>query len=134
MALPPPSLPPHLFASESGELFDTRDPEWSKKPPLRRLYRATHGGKGFSLGEVKAALRAGPYAWPGGYPLYFVTRDNAALSFEAVRERWEEVVSDFLADDSSGWRVETVAINYEDAALRCDHTGRLIPSAYGEDE
>jgi len=25
------------------------------------------------------ALRNGPYAWPGGYPLFFITADGGAL-------------------------------------------------------
>jgi hypothetical protein len=27
-----------------------------------------------------------PYAWPGGYPRYFITNDGAALSYNAARE------------------------------------------------
>jgi hypothetical protein len=27
-----------------------------------------------------------PYAWPGGYPRYFITNDGAALSYDAARE------------------------------------------------
>lgn len=72
--------------------------------------------------EVKRALKAGPYAWPGGYPQYFVTRDGAALSFEAMRERFREEARGVLA----------VVINWEDDSLTCDHTGQPIASAYGE--
>jgi hypothetical protein len=27
-----------------------------------------------------------PYAWPGGYPRFFITNDGEALSFAAARE------------------------------------------------
>ena len=27
-----------------------------------------------------------PYAWPGGYPRYFITNDGVALSYDAARE------------------------------------------------
>ena len=32
------TLPAHLFASDDGALYDTRDPNWSRKPPLRTVY------------------------------------------------------------------------------------------------
>ncbi len=74
--------------------------------------------------EVKRELRAGPYAWPGGYPKYFVTCDGAALSFDAMRERFRYEAG----------AVHRVDVNWEDDSLYCDHTGERIPSAYGEDE
>lgn len=87
-----------------------------------------------TLAKVKATLRAGPYAWPGGYPLYFVTRDGAALSFAAVRQQWRQIVADYLDGYDSGWTLSQCVVNWEDGALRCDHTGDPIESAYGEEE
>jgi len=128
------TLPAHLFVSDcDGALYDTRVADWSKLRPVRTGYRG-HAAKLETLAQVKAALRSGGFAWPGGYPLYFVTRDGAALSFEAVRSMFRQVASDFVDDTSTGWRVEAVDANYEDSELRCDHTGELIPSAYGDDE
>lgn len=72
--------------------------------------------------EVKRALKAGPYAWPGGYPQYFVTCDGSALSFDAMRERFREEAGAVLGVD----------VNWENDSLYCDHTGERIPSAYGE--
>lgn len=86
-----------------------------------------------TLSQVKAALRSGPYAWPGGYPLYFLTTDGQALSFDAVRERWRDVVSAALADCRDGWRLAACDVNWEASDLVCDHTGKVIPSAYGEE-
>jgi hypothetical protein len=88
-----------------------------------------------TLRDVKEALRAGPYAWPGGYPLYMVTSDGAALSFEAVRERFREVCADMLdMSHLSQWRIVAIEANWEDGALTCDHTGKRIPSAYADDD
>ena len=79
------TCPNHLFLSDcDGCLYDTRDPEWSKNPPLRANY-AIHCGSIKSVADLKATLRAGGFAWPGGYPLYFVTSDGGALSFATVR-------------------------------------------------
>lgn len=85
--------------------------------------------------DIKRALRSGPYAFPGGYPLYFITEDGGVLSFAAVRENWREIVSAKLRQDKSGgWFVVAAAINYEDASLFCDHTNKRIESAYAEPE
>lgn len=131
------SLPAHLFVSSDGALYDMRDANWNKRPPVRRYYtspRGAEGPKGWTLTDVKAALRAGPYTDVGGYPLYFVTRDGAALSFEAAREQFRQVAWDFLKDASTGWRIDGLEINYEDFDLRCDHTGARIPAAYEDDD
>lgn len=82
---------------------------------------------------LKVALRAGKYAWPGGYPCYFVTDDGCALSFEAVRENFRAVLASVKHHQSDGWRVLCVDVNYEDPELFCEHTGNRIESAYAED-
>jgi hypothetical protein len=88
-----------------------------------------------NLLKIKQALRRGEYAWPGGYPLYFVTSDGAALSFEAVRQEWRQIVWSHLHNlTSSGWHIDGVYINWEDNNLYCDHTSQKIESAYDEDE
>lgn len=88
-----------------------------------------------NLREIKQALRQGPYAWPGGYPTYFIDSDGAALSHEAVRAEWSQVVETFIHNiRNTGWNIAGIEINYEDADLYCEHTGKRIPSAYGEDE
>ena len=127
------TLPGHLFVSSGdGSLYDTREEGWSGKRPVRLHYNGHFPIEG--LRDVKACLRAGPYAWPGGYPLYFVTRDGAALSFDAAMKQFHSVASDFLDDCSTGWRIVACQVNYEDADLTCDHTGKRIPSAYGDDD
>lgn len=80
-------------------------------------------------------LNAGPFAWPGLYPLYFVTSDGAALSWEAAKAEARQVCAAIRDGDTrGGWHVMGCEVNYEDAALFCDHTGKRIPSAYAEDE
>lgn len=86
-----------------------------------------------TLAEIKGRLRAGKYAWPGGYPIFFVTEDGAALSFEAVQECWREIVSAHLRKDvRSGWAIAGADINWEDADLTCEHTGERIEAAYAD--
>jgi hypothetical protein len=84
-----------------------------------------------TLAEIKARLRDGAYAWPGGYPLFFVTADGAALSFKTVRREWREIVSTHLRNDQrSGWFIAGCDVNWEDGDLTDDHTGEKIESAY----
>jgi hypothetical protein len=85
------------------------------------------------LSKVKELLRAGPYAWPGGYPMFFITHDGAALSFATVRKEWRNVVWDHLHKHGTGWGIEGCDVNWEDTNLFDDHTGERIESAYGDD-
>jgi hypothetical protein len=87
-----------------------------------------------TLLEIKKALRNGQYAWPGGYPLFFIMNDGAAISFDALRSNWQHVVSDHLGKYDTGWTVADVAINWEDEELFCDATGALIECAYPSDD
>jgi hypothetical protein len=88
-----------------------------------------------TISDFRAAIRNGKYAWPGGYPLYFVTSDGAALSFEAAKAERRNILEALRDNDRrSGWHVCAVDINYEDGELYCDHTGERIESAYAEPE
>ena len=84
--------------------------------------------------DLRNVLNAGPYAWPGGYPVFFVTSDGAALSFESVSDEIESVTDSIENKIDDGWRVIATDINYEDSNLFCDHSGERIESAYGDDE
>lgn len=86
------------------------------------------------LSEIKRQLRDGEYAH-GGYPKFFITNDGASLSFEAVRKEWYNVCEAHIISGyrNSGWYIEACDINWENTELYCVHTGKQIPSAYGED-
>lgn len=86
-----------------------------------------------SISDFRSAIRNGQYAWPGGYPCYFITSDGAALSFDAARKERRNILESIATQSNDGWRVVAVDINWEDTELQCDHTGQLIQSAYGED-
>jgi hypothetical protein len=90
--------------------------------------------KNYTTKELKNQLRAGDHAWPGGYPLFFITSDGAALSFDAVRENIRSVLWSMRHGVNDGWRVIGCDVNWEDPSLYCDHTGARIPSAYAEEE
>jgi hypothetical protein len=83
--------------------------------------------------DLKNYIRNGKYAWPGGYPMYFVANDGEALSFEAVKENYREIFSATKNKENNGWRIVGVDVNWEDENLYCSHTGNKIESAYGDD-
>ena len=83
--------------------------------------------------QFNLALSQGPYAWPGGYPCFFLLSDGEALSFEAARENAGLIRDAIITKYNSGWRVVAYDVSWEGPELRCAHTNELIPSAYGDD-
>ena len=88
----------------------------------------------YTTKDLKTQLRQGEFAWPGGYPLYFITTDGAALSFKAVRDNLRLVMDSIKRDLRDGWQVCAVDVNWEDPSLFCEHTNKRIESAYAEEE
>ena len=120
------NLPKHLFISDTdGGLYDTRQSEWAAAP-VRKRYAGCRP-RVESLQDVKAALRAGEFAFPGGYQLFFITRDGGVLSFDAARAEFANVAWDFMHDASTGWRVDAVGCAADlEEPVYCDHTGAEI--------
>lgn len=107
--------------------------------PLKRRQRARarrmsqRKNPGIStVKQFKDALKNGPYAWPGGYPVFFITSDGAALSFDAAKKEKKRIIDSIKENSSDGWRVSGVDINWEDPNLYCDHTNKRIESAYAD--
>ncbi len=131
-------LPSHLLVADTGDLYDTRSAAgesttaWSSRQPIRTNYSRTHP-RIETTTDLKATLRAGEWAWPGGYPMFFTTRDGASLSFASVRKELRNILDSIKTQTSDGWLVNGCSVNWEDAALRCEHSGERIQSAYAEE-
>lgn len=87
----------------------------------------------YTIADLRRDIRQ-PYAWPGGYPRYFLASDGEALSYKAVRENVRTILDSIHNRHSDGWRIVACEINWEDPALLCVHSGERIESAYAEDE
>lgn len=91
----------------------------------------------YSISDFRRDTRNGPYAWPGGYPIYFITSDGGALSFASAKQERRNILESIRDGENGwpadGWRVVGCDINWEDGALFCDHSGERIESAYSED-
>jgi len=90
--------------------------------------------KEFDARELKESLRRGPYAWPGGYPIHYLTSDGGSLHPSCVRENFREILGAIRSHSGCGWRVVAAFVNWEDASLYCDHCGSRQESAYAEDD
>jgi len=83
--------------------------------------------------DFRRAIRRGPYAWPGGYPLYFVLADGEALSFESAKRERREIL-EAMAGRGWGdlWTPVALEVNWENSSLKCVHSGESIPAAYSD--
>ena len=90
-----------------------------------------------TIQELKAHFHKGkmqPWAWPGGYPLYAITSDGAALCPSCVTKERAQIFRSTHEKSRDGWAIEGIDANWEDASLYCDHCSKRIESAYAEDE
>ena len=87
-----------------------------------------------TVADFALALDNGAYAWPGGYPMFFICRDGAALSYDAALDNKHMIIDAIENGCAADWRVIGFEINWEDANLYCDHTGKRIESAYAEED
>lgn len=93
-----------------------------------------------SIADFRRAVRNGPYAWPGGYPLYWLMADGEACAFDVAKSQRRQMLEALRDYEGAGnatnndWRPIALEINYEDGALFCAHTGERIESAYAEPE
>ena len=62
------------------------------------------------------------FAFPGGYPLFYLDGENSTLCPECANNALHDEVEDF--------RPVAVAMNCEDLALFCDQCSKLIEAAY----
>ena len=69
------------------------------------------------------------YAWPGGYPIFYITADSGVLCPDCANN--SEQTRDPVDPQ---WRLMGQDVNYEDPNLFCDHCDKRIESAYAEDE
>lgn len=125
-------LPEHLFVSSSdGNLYDTRVPDWHKKPPLHRDYCRTF--LTIKTGaQLRATLRNGGAAWPGGDTVALYTRDGEMASIPALcadkLALWSALYD--IRTKQSG-RIVGSALYYEGPTMQCCYTNTDIESSYG---
>lgn len=87
-----------------------------------------------TVADLDEAIASGKYTSVGGYPIYFITDDGGVLSYDTVKEEYDQIAESVRDQLSDGWNVTAADINWEDTELLDDHTGNPIESAYGDDD
>jgi hypothetical protein len=86
-----------------------------------------------SISDFRRAVRNGPYAWPGGYPLYWLMADGEACAFKVAKRERRAMLTALAHGNDSQWLPVALVVNWEDSHLYCAHTNERIESAYGEE-
>lgn len=76
------------------------------------------------------------YAWPGGYPLFYLCADGGTLCPDCANGP-EVAAAHAAADgcpDDRQWLIVATDANWENPAMYCDHCAKQIPSAYADDD
>ena len=83
---------------------------------------------------TKTGLKDFPkFAWPGGYPLLYVTHDGCVLCADCAKADADAFYADDSFDDGADLEM-SVGPNWEDPSLYCDECSERIESAYAEDD
>lgn len=81
--------------------------------------------------KLRDELIASPYVWPGGYPMFAVTSDGAALCHKCCQSEHKAIGFTYGTD---GWAIDCLGVNCGYPSLYCDHCNNRIESAYAEDQ
>ena len=95
---------------------------------IKRLHTFPRGSDNPESSEYR---KAASYAWPGGYPLIYITAEGDVACPDCVNSEDQFVI----ASEKDHWRVwpiEGVQIHYEGAPEICCHCNTEIESAYGD--
>lgn len=89
--------------------------------------------------ELKQFIRSNGFAWPGGYPCALMMADSEVIDAQSAKENFKSIVRAWRDGKSNNgpdkqWQPVCVFIHWEGEPLYCAHSGREIPSAYGETE
>ncbi len=93
---------PARFSEFEGTLY--RD-----NKPFRENYARGHRSIE-TVADMKSSLRNGPYAWPGGYSILYVTSDGGLLCSDCARKNFRHITDSIRNGSSDGWKVESACI------------------------
>jgi hypothetical protein len=76
------------------------------------------------------------FAWPGGYPIYYLCADGGILCPQCANKESAVKEADEHLDypDFDQWRIVAGDINWQDVSLTCDNCSQRIESAYSEQQ
>lgn len=71
------------------------------------------------------------YAFPGGYPIYYLCEDGGILCPDCVNNNLE-LIKMAKEDNDSQWNVIALDVYYEGPVMYCGNCNAEIESAYGD--
>ena len=71
------------------------------------------------------------FAWPGGYPLFYLFAADSMICCPACANAHITDIDADRAHTHGQWTLAGHDVNWEDTSLICDHCGKAIESAYG---
>jgi hypothetical protein len=76
------------------------------------------------------------WAWPGGYPIYYITKDSGVLCPKCANDNSNRTIDgdDDDCPDDAQWLIVAAEVNWEDGDMTCDNCAKRIESAYTEKE
>jgi len=85
-----------------------------------------------TLDQFNKAIKAGAYAWPGGYAVLFLCKDSGVICFDCARKEQELIRSAIREPEyrDHQWQVVASFINWEDPALVCEHCNKVQKAEY----
>ncbi len=66
------------------------------------------------------------FAWPGGYPIYYLDRDCSVLCADCATKSLDDV------DELDSFRPTDADVYYEGPTMQCENCNADIQSAYGD--
>lgn len=87
-------------------------------------------------GYTVIGLQYDSYAWPGGYPIFYLTADNGVLCPDCANKNISLCACPVESKEADPmWRIVAADINYEDEShTTCDHCYQPIEYAYEDDK
>lgn len=102
----------------------------ARREVYARHYREIRTGA-----ELRASIRAGAYAWPGGYALAFYADDGGAICFDCARRELRNIVWSIRNLVSDGWRIVGLIGEHETGTpCDCAHCGAAVWTGADDDE
>lgn len=75
-----------------------------------------------TVSDFRRAVRIGPYAWPGGYDLYFITSDGGCICHACANKERRNIADSVATKCDDGWRVVALEATCDtDGPVQCDH-------------
>jgi hypothetical protein len=66
------------------------------------------------------------FAWPGGYPIYYLARENSVLCAGCATKALKD------EDEMTEFKPVASDVHWEGASLFCEQCNKEIESAYGD--